>query len=190
MKREKKMEDKEIIRLFFERSEQAIQEILQKYGSLCRKLAENILGSRSDAEECLSDVCLKLWRSIPPANPENLPAYISRTARNTAINRLKSDHNKKRGGIDNICAELSDAFPSDINVERIAEEKETARYVNEFLAAADKTDRIAFVLRYYYGESSEDISVSLKIPAGTVRTRLCRMRKRLYSYLKERGVML
>lgn len=184
------MEDKEIIRLFFERSEQAIQEVLQKYGQLCRKLAENILGSRSDAEECLSDVCLKLWSSIPPANPENLPAYISRAARNTAINRLNVNHTKRRGGIDNICAELSDAFPSDINVERIIDEKETARYINEFLAAADKTDRIAFVLRYYYGESAEDISVSLKIPAGTVRTRLCRMRKRLYNYLIERGVML
>ena len=160
------MEDKEIIRLFFERSEQAIQEVLQKYGQLCRKLSENILGSRSDAEECLSDVCLKLWNSIPPAKPENLPAYISRTARNTAINRLNTAHTKRRGGIDNICAELSDAFPSAVNVEQIAEEKETARHISDFLAAADKTDRIAFVLRYYYGESAEDISVSLKIPAG------------------------
>lgn len=43
------MDDKQIIRLFFERSEQAITELSQKYGALCLQLADNILNDHQDA---------------------------------------------------------------------------------------------------------------------------------------------
>ena len=42
------MDDKQIIRLFFERSEQAITELSQKYGALCLQLADNILNDHQD----------------------------------------------------------------------------------------------------------------------------------------------
>ena len=45
------MDDKQIIRLFFERSVQAITELSQKYGALCLQLADNILNDHQDAEE-------------------------------------------------------------------------------------------------------------------------------------------
>ena len=44
------MEDKDIIGLYFARSEQAIAETDKKYGVLCRSLAMNILGILQDAE--------------------------------------------------------------------------------------------------------------------------------------------
>ena len=49
------MEDAQIIELFFARSEDAISELDKKYGKLCHKLADNILASAQDAEECVSD---------------------------------------------------------------------------------------------------------------------------------------
>ena len=45
------MEDEKIIDLFFERSEQAIQELDIKYGQFCHKLSYTIVNSRQDAEE-------------------------------------------------------------------------------------------------------------------------------------------
>lgn len=50
------MEDAQIIELFFARSEDAISELDKKYGKLCHKLADNILASAQDAEECVNDV--------------------------------------------------------------------------------------------------------------------------------------
>ena len=44
------MDDEAIIALFFERSQQAIGELDQKYGKACRGLSQNILGSPQDAE--------------------------------------------------------------------------------------------------------------------------------------------
>ncbi len=46
------MDDSKIIELFFERSEQAIIELSKKYGSICNRVANNILNNRLDSEEC------------------------------------------------------------------------------------------------------------------------------------------
>lgn len=63
------MEDQQIIRLFFERSEQAITELSRKYGALCFQIADNILDDPQDAEECVNDAWLGAWNSIPPQRP-------------------------------------------------------------------------------------------------------------------------
>lgn len=60
------MEDAQIIELFFVRSEDAISELDKKYGKLCHKLADNILASAQDAEECVNDAYLSTWNAIPP----------------------------------------------------------------------------------------------------------------------------
>ncbi len=55
------MEDAQIIELFFARSEDAVSELDKKYGKLCHKLADNILASAQDAEECVNDAYLSTW---------------------------------------------------------------------------------------------------------------------------------
>ena len=67
------MEDQEIIRLFWARTEQAIQETDLKYGKFCSGIALRILKDRQDAEECVDDVYLAAWKKIPPAKPDCLP---------------------------------------------------------------------------------------------------------------------
>lgn len=58
------MEDAQIIELFFARSEDAISELDKKYGKLCHKLADNILASAQDAEECVNDAYTRSRRSV------------------------------------------------------------------------------------------------------------------------------
>ena len=45
------LEDSKIIELFFARVEQAIVELSAKYGTVCRRIARNILKNDLDAEE-------------------------------------------------------------------------------------------------------------------------------------------
>ena len=52
------MTDRQIVALFFARSEEAISALRQKYGKLCRHVAMNIVKNESDAEECESDTYL------------------------------------------------------------------------------------------------------------------------------------
>lgn len=58
------MEDLNIIALFYQRSEQAIIELSNKYGAICRKVANNILNNRQDTEECLNDAYLGAWNIL------------------------------------------------------------------------------------------------------------------------------
>ena len=85
------MDDEKIIELFFARSEQAIAELAEKYGSVCGRVAENILGSRADAEECVNDAYLAVWNAVPPVRPDPLGAYVCRIARNLALKKYRAN---------------------------------------------------------------------------------------------------
>lgn len=47
------MDDKQIVDLYWERSETAISETSKKYGKYCRYIAFNILRNDEDSEECV-----------------------------------------------------------------------------------------------------------------------------------------
>ena len=49
------MEDKQIVDLFWARSENAISETANKYGKYCHYIAYNILHNNEDSEECVND---------------------------------------------------------------------------------------------------------------------------------------
>lgn len=70
------MEDAQIIELFFARSEDAISELDKKYGKLCHKLADNILASAQDAEECVNDAYAR-----DPAAASGIASGVCRHAR-------------------------------------------------------------------------------------------------------------
>jgi len=82
------LDDSKIIDLFFERSEQAIDELSVKYGSVCSSVAFNILNNRQDAEECVNDAYLGVWNTVPPQRPDPLLSYLCRIVRNLAVTSL------------------------------------------------------------------------------------------------------
>ena len=49
------MDDKQILDLYWERSEAAISETSKKYGKYSRYIAFNILHNDEDSEECVND---------------------------------------------------------------------------------------------------------------------------------------
>lgn len=69
------MDDKQLIDLYFERSETAVSETQKKYGRYCHYIAYNILRCDADAEECVNDAYIKIWNAIPPMRPDNLSAF-------------------------------------------------------------------------------------------------------------------
>ena len=88
------MKDSEIIGLYFERNEEAIERTSEKYGAYCRTVAENILKNPEDSEECFNSALLCLWNSVPPEKPKNLKIFLAKITRNLAINNLKAKFKK------------------------------------------------------------------------------------------------
>ncbi len=91
------MTDDELIALLEVKDRNALVELENKYGAYCKSIANNILRNRQDTEECLNDVYLGVWNSIPPAKPDDLKMYVAGAARNAAIGLWRKKHAGKRG---------------------------------------------------------------------------------------------
>ena len=89
------MDDTKIIALYESRDEAAVAETQKKYGGLCRYIAEQILQSREDAEECVNDAYHKAWNTIPPQRPTAFRTFLCRITRNLSIDRLRYLHREK-----------------------------------------------------------------------------------------------
>lgn len=184
------MNDKEIVQLFFQRSQQAINELSQKYGKVCFHIAFNILKCNEDAEECENDTYLKTWESIPPDEPVYLRAYVSRIVRNLALSRYRYHHRQMRDShLQVYLSELQDCIPASQEVEASADDT-VNRTIQAFLAKQDLTARALFIQRYFYMESISALSKKFGLKESNVSTKLNRIRAKLKLYLEREGVML
>ena len=184
------IEDEKIVELFFERSEQAIQELGNKYGKVCRKLSYNIVNNMQDAEECVNDAYLGAWNAIPPERPDKLQPYVCRIARNLSLKKYHSNTAQKRNRqYDVILEEIADCLDSGRSVEGEILARELAGELNAFLGTLNSRDRIIFVQRYWYCLSVSEIAENLHMTPNAARVCLHRTREKLKQYLKqaERG---
>ncbi|MBR6681339.1 MAG: sigma-70 family RNA polymerase sigma factor [Clostridia bacterium] len=185
------MNDERIIELFFERSEQAIKELDNKYGRVCHKVSYNILNDRQDAEECVNDAYLGAWNAIPPAKPDRLLAFICRIVRNVSLKRYERNTAAKRNSrYDVALQELEDCLASATTVEKEIEERELTEIIESFLGSLSKENRVIFLRRYWFSDTYADIAKQVGLTEKNVSVRLTRIRKELRAYLLEREVLL
>lgn len=184
------MDDKDIVQLFFERSQQAINELSQKYGKFCFHIALNILKCNEDAEECENDTYLKTWNNIPPDKPMCLRAYVSRIVRNLALSKYRYNHRKMRDNhLQVYLSELQDCVPAPQDVEASADDTVSSA-IHAFLLTQNLTVRALFIQRYFYMESISDLSRKFGLKESNISTKLNRTRLKLKQYLEREGVVL
>lgn len=185
------MEDSKIIELFNERSEQAITELSKKYGSICIKVANNILNNQADAEECINDTYLGVWNTIPPQKPNPLLSYVCRIVRNLAVKKYHSNTAKKRNSFYDVALdELENCFSSAETTEDEFSAKELTEIINDFLETLDKDNRVMFVRRYWFSDSVGDIAKLFNTSSHNVSVRLSRVREKLKKHLIKEGFYL
>ena len=185
------MDDSMIIELFFARSEQAVTELSNKYGHICRRVADNILNDRLDSEECVNDAYLGVWNTVPPQRPDPLLTYVCRIVRNLALKRYHENTAQKRNIVYDVALdEIADCLPAASSVEDEISAGETAEMINAFLETLDKQSRIMFVRRYWHADSIEELAALFQRSRHYISVRLSRIRKALKQYLEKEGVSL
>lgn len=184
------MTDAEIISRFWERSEDSIRALSEKYGAYCLSIAHNILSSEEDAEECLDDAYLHVWNSVPPEKPLCLSAYVGRIVRNLAISRLRHNTAKKRGEVPLILDELEDLVSGGETPEDAFDRTALIGEIRSWLSGQSERDRKIFIRRYFYAEKLTDTAKRYALSKGHVSMILTRMRRELSAYLTERGYTL
>ena len=183
------MGDEEILELYLRRDEAAIAQTLLAHGPYCRRLAENILHSPEDAEECVSDACLRAWNAIPPERPARLRYYLAKITRNLALHRFRAAQAEKRGGgeLPLVLEELADCVPGGESPEAEVLARELGAVLSSFTAALPPRERYIFLRRYYSAEPVADIAARCGLSPGNVSVILTRLRKKLRARLSKEG---
>ena len=183
------LEDNKIVELYFERNEQALLQTQCKYGRYLNSISYNILKSRLDAEECVSDTYQKAWISIPPKRPQRLSTYLGKIVRNLSISRLFYNKAQKRDkNVEVLLSEVEEFVPSDKG--DLVDEIALKEIINLFLLGLDKTDRVIFVRRYFYASSIKDIANDYHLSQSNVKVTLFRLRAKFKDYLEREGVSI
>ncbi|MBR2467171.1 MAG: sigma-70 family RNA polymerase sigma factor [Clostridia bacterium] len=188
-----RLSDGDIIELYFERDEGAINATGRKYGAYLFTIGNNILNDRFDSEECLNDTYFTTWNRIPPERPTYLQMFLSKIMRDVSVSRYRKSKAKKRISSELVVSmeELGDTIVSgeaDI-VEDIAM-KETVRVLNSFLGSITKRQRFIFICRYYYCDKVTTIAKMLSVSQKTVYRELEKLRSELKCALKKEGVSI
>ena len=182
------MDDRRIIELFFARDERAISETEKKYGALCRYIAGNVLASREDVEECVSDVMLALWNAIPPKDPEDFCAYLSKTVRNRAYEISRSANAWKRGGnVTVVGEEFMSTIDDGTDLASDFEAKRMGKVISDLLRRVGEANKDIFVMRYWLGMSHAQIVQQTGYSAGKIKMSLKRTREKLAEALRKEG---
>ena len=185
------MDDKVIVDLYLNRSDRAVDETALKYGHVMYSISYNILKNDQDAEECVNDAYLGVWKSIPPSVPGSLGAFVCRIARNKALDRYRAKTADKRRAEGMVSLEeIADCLPSDSSLSDELENEGLTELLNEWLAGESKTNRYLFIRRYWYMDAPEDISKRSGLSVSAIYSRIDRMKKRLYAFLRSRGVLI
>ena len=182
------MDDSKIIDLFFARNEDAIARTDAAYGKRLHTLANNVLRSWEDAQECVSDTYLKTWETIPPLRPTHFFGYLAKLCRHFALGRLDwKNAAKRKAEVVALTQEMENCVP-DSRRDMELEGKALGRLLNEFLRQQTPENRMVFLRRYWYADTVAEIAQRYGISESAVMTRLHRTRTRLSAYLQKEGI--
>ena len=181
--------DTYLTELFFERSDCAVREADKRYHNLIFSVILTILGVREDAEECLNDVYMKIWNSIPPNRPISFRAYAVKIARNTAISIMREKKAKKRvpDGVIESFDNLGDGICKKIDNDAEAS-REIREIINAYLASVDERKMYIFMSRYYFSKPIKEIARTLKCSQSTIDKEIKKIKAELRERLEEGGV--
>lgn len=135
-------------------------------------LAMKILGDRAAAEEATLDVYTQIWRRISTYDAERgTPgSWLMTLAKHRAIDRFRSSYLERGKHVPlEQAAELSG---HEDTPEQYSVGLERQRLVQKALAHLSAEQRQAIALAYYWGLSQSEIADQLKLPVGTVKTRM------------------
>lgn len=186
------VEDAQIIELYIQRREQAIEETERRYGPYLRRIARNILHDEADSEECVNDAYLRVWNSIPPNRPTLLLSYLAKLTRRSAIDQFRVNNREKRVS-SQLCTsleELEEVLSAGDTVHQALEAQLLASAISAYLRTLPRRNRQIFVSRYYFADSIREIAQRSGVSEANAKVILHRTRTGLRAYLKQEGILL
>ena len=155
-------------------SEEQFTSLATTYMDMIFRLAFSYLKSKADADDVTQTVLLRLYKTGKAFESDaHVKNWLLRVTVNECKKLLRSPWRR---------TEDFEAY-----AETLAFDEPQYAGLFEAVMALDGKCRAAVVLHYYEGYTISEISALLRVPAGTVGTRLKRAREKLKLYLSDGG---
>ncbi|MDR2232719.1 MAG: RNA polymerase sigma factor [Tannerella sp.] len=156
--------------------------LLERYSQPVFSLIVKIVGNREDAEELTQDVFLKVFRSLPSFQGNSqFSTWLYRIAYNTAISATRKQRHEWVAIEESMLENVSE---DEVNGELEQLEKEEQLRKLERAVEQLLPDERALVSLFYMQEKSiDEIMTITGLSNSNVKTKLHRVRKKLYLYM-------
>ena len=151
--------------------------LIEKYKLHIYKTAKSILKNEDDVCDAIQETLISIYKNLKSLNDEE---YFKTWAIRITINKCydlirKNDLSNKKNDIMKQKIEIEESNNNSNEIAKID--------LENALILLDDDLRLVTVLYYYDDISIKDIADILKIPKGTIKSRLSRARKKLYKIL-------
>lgn len=182
------MDERELIERAIRGDARAFNELMTAQEKRMYAVALRMFGNREDAEDCLQDAMIRIYRAISGFKfQSSFSTWVYRVTMNTCLDELRRRKNKPNTSLDG----LVDAgwMPADgqDTPEQHALRSEVRASVYGFIRELPEDMRAAVVLRDVQGLSYEDIARALDTNVGTVKSRISRGREKLREKIMARS---
>ena len=165
--------DDRILELLSAGDQEGITLLQKQYGNMVRYIVRGILPDAQDAEECISDIYLRVWEKFASfdRNKGSLAAWLTAVARNAAVDRRRRSRAPEQNWEENEGASPS---PEDEVLRR-----ERTRQLPQALDTLGSVQQLLFYRKSYYLQSTAQIAAEMGLSQRAVEGPLYRLRRRL-----------
>ncbi len=166
----------------------AFEELTTAYYSKVYSICYRMLNNTEDAYEQAQETFIKAFKYIKDFKGNcAISTWLYRIATNVCLDFIRKNKKKKVISIEQNTFEdlqLKDSLISENpGPEKVAETNAQKQAIKEAMDKMNEKNRLAIILRDFMGLSYDEISDTMKIPVGTVKSRISRARNELRELL-------
>ena len=172
----------------------AWEEIVQKYHRRIYNICYRFAGSGNDAEDLTQEVFIKMYRTLNSYDIDRgaFMTWVTTITRNLLVDHFrKTKQERLTDSLDTVSSEHEDAMPLSEQIadrgpapDSRVQSRETGETVHQALQKLSPELREAVILRDLQDLDYREIATVLKVPEGTVKSRINRGRAELARLLQ------
>jgi len=170
----------------------AWEEVVKSYGKRIYNLSYRYTFHRDEAEDLTQDILIRVYQNLKSYRSEagSFQNWILRVARNLIIDRYRQVRRYPQSGGSEELETMSIKDDKVPNPQRAAEQEEASQFLQGGLQSLSPELKEAIVLRDLEGMAYSYMADLLKVPEGTVKSRINRGRLELAKLLIKRRSQL
>ena len=171
--------DAELIERCLRKDNTAWDQIVARFRRKVFHIAYKFTGRHDEAEDLSQEIFLKVFKSLEKFNRDaDFSTWLSSVARNYCIDHYRASKREKEVLVEDLVA--FDLAPASFgNPHRALEERDRRSFVRKGLEMLPEKLREAVILRDLQGLSYQEMAERLRLPEGTVKSRINRGREEL-----------